>query len=55
MGESFGMKREEATPERMVAALKKIGFNYVFDTDLSADLTIMEEGSELFRAAFTRR
>ena len=30
----------------MVAALKKIGFDYVFDTDFSADLTIMEEASE---------
>ena len=36
-----------ATEGRMVAALKKIGFDYVFDTNFSADLTIMEEGNEL--------
>ena len=33
----------------MVAALKKIGFDYVFDTNFAADLTIMEEGSELLQ------
>ena len=32
---------------KMVSALRKIGFNYVFDTDFAADLTIMEEGTEL--------
>ena len=31
----------------MVSALRAIGFNYVFDTDFAADLTIMEEGTEL--------
>ena len=31
----------------MVAALRRIGFDYVFDTDFAADLTIMEEGHEL--------
>lgn len=31
----------------LVAALRQLGFDYVFDTQLSADLTIMEEGSEL--------
>lgn len=31
----------------MVTALKRIGFDYVFDTDFAADLTIMEEGTEL--------
>ena len=30
----------------MVSALRQIGFDYVFDTDFTADLTIMEEGSE---------
>lgn len=45
-GESFGLSREEATVERLVAALRKIGFDYIFDTNFSADLTIMEEGSE---------
>lgn len=45
-GESLGLSREEATMERLVAALRKMGFNYIFDTNFSADLTIMEEGSE---------
>lgn len=45
-GESLGLKPEEATTNRLVAALKSIGFDYVFDTDFAADLTIMEEGSE---------
>ena len=44
--EEAGIPREEATPERMAAALRRLGFDYVFDTDWSADLTIMEEGSE---------
>jgi len=46
-GDELGLSREEATVGRIAAALKKIGFNYVFDTSFSADLTIMEEGSEL--------
>ena len=44
--ESLGFTREEATPGRMAAALRRLGFDYVFDTTFSADLTIMEEGSE---------
>ena len=45
-GEALGMKREEATVGKIVDALRKIGFDYVFDTAFSADLTIMEEGAE---------
>ena len=45
-GEDLGLTREQATVGRMVAALRTLGFDYVFDTDFSADLTIMEEGSE---------
>ena len=44
--EYFGLPREKATIKLMAAALRKIGFDYIFDTDFSADLTIMEEGSE---------
>lgn len=44
--ESLGFSREEATPGRMAAVLRRLGFDYVFDTIFSADLTIMEEGSE---------
>jgi len=45
-GESLGLSREEATVECLVAALRRMGFDYIFDTNFSADLTIMEEGSE---------
>lgn len=44
--EESGLSREDATPGKLVAALKQIGFQYVFDTNYAADLTIMEEGSE---------
>ena len=44
--EGLGLSKEEATEKRMVAAVKALGFDYVFDTDFAADLTIMEEGSE---------
>ena len=44
--EAFNLPEELATTGRMVAALKAIGFDYVFDTNFTADLTIMEEGSE---------
>ena len=45
--ESLGLDRDAVTTGQLVAALKKIGFDYVFDTNFTADLTIMEEGSEL--------
>ena len=45
-GEEFKIDAEIATEGRLVAALKKMGFHYVFDTGFSADLTVMEEGSE---------
>lgn len=46
-GEDLGLTREQATVGKMVSALRTIGFDYVFDTDFAADMTIMEEGSEL--------
>ena len=46
-GEALAIPSNMATEKRMVATLKKIGFDYVFDTNFSADLTIMEEGNEL--------
>lgn len=52
--EQFGLSSEEATPERMVSTLREVGFDYVFDTDFAADLTIMEEGSE-FIERFTNK
>ena len=45
--ESLGLDRDAVTMGQLVAALKQIGFDYVFDTNFAADLTIMEEGSEL--------
>ena len=45
-GEIFGLSSEIATEKRLATALKRIGFDYVFDTNFSADLTIMEEGTE---------
>ena len=45
-GESLGLKREDATIKKLVSAIRKMGADYVFDTVFSADLTIMEEGSE---------
>ncbi len=45
-GESLGLTHEEATPGLMANALRKIGFDYVFDTDFAADLTILEEANE---------
>ena len=52
--ESFDIPAKLATTGRMVAALKSVGFDYVFDTNFAADLTIMEEGSE-FVERFTHR
>lgn len=47
LGEEFGMEPGTRVTGKMVTALKNLGFDYVFDTDFAADLTIMEEGSEL--------
>ncbi|MBQ2926355.1 MAG: (2Fe-2S)-binding protein, partial [Ruminiclostridium sp.] len=44
--EAFNLDPALATTGRMVAGLKALGFDYVFDTNFTADLTIMEEGSE---------
>lgn len=47
LGEEFGMAPGTIVTGKMVAALRRIGFDKVFDTDFAADLTIMEEGTEL--------
>ena len=52
--EQFGLTPGPETTGRMVTALKRLGFDYVFDTNFGADLTIMEEGSE-FVERFTHR
>ncbi len=46
LGADFGFGSQSVTG-KMVAALRQLGFDYVFDTDFAADLTIMEEGTEL--------
>ena len=45
-GEHLGLPREQATVRRLAAVLRSMGFDYVFDTAFSADLTIMEEAAE---------
>ncbi len=50
LGEGFGFEPGTACTGRMVTALRRLGFDAVFDTDLGADLTIVEEATE-----FTRR
>jgi NADP-reducing hydrogenase subunit HndD len=47
LGEEFGMEPGTLVTGKLVSALRALGFDYVFDTDFAADLTIMEEGTEL--------
>ena len=47
LGEEFGQEPGTLVTGKMVSALRRLGFDYVFDTDFAADLTIMEEGTEL--------
>ncbi len=47
LGEEIGLDPGALITGKMVAGLKQLGFDRVFDTDLAADLTIMEEGNEL--------
>lgn len=53
-GEGIGIAKTEATTGKLVSALRRIGFDYIFDTTYTADLTIMEEGSE-FIERFTHK
>ena len=46
LGEEFGLDPGSISTGKMVAALKALGFDYVFDTNFAADLTIMEESNE---------
>lgn len=47
LGEEFGLEAGTIVTGKLAAALRRLGFNFVFDTDFAADLTIMEEGTEL--------
>lgn len=49
LGEEFGMADGSFVEGKMVALLRKLGARYVLDTNFSADLTILEEGTELIR------
>jgi NADP-reducing hydrogenase subunit HndD len=49
IGEEFGMKIGSLVTGKMVAALRRVGFDKVFDTDLGADITIMEEATEFIK------
>ncbi|NLG11243.1 MAG: 2Fe-2S iron-sulfur cluster binding domain-containing protein [Coriobacteriaceae bacterium] len=52
--DGLDMPQEEATVGRMIGTLRMLGFDYVFDTDFAADLTVMEEASE-FLERFTHK
>ncbi|MBN2259749.1 MAG: iron hydrogenase small subunit [Clostridiales bacterium] len=47
IGEMFGMEAGSVTTGQLAASLRRLGFDGIFDTDFAADLTIMEEASEL--------
>lgn len=47
IGEEFGLEPGEVSTGKLYTALRRLGVDYVFDTNFGADLTIMEEGSEL--------
>ncbi|OPZ60205.1 MAG: NADP-reducing hydrogenase subunit HndC [Deltaproteobacteria bacterium ADurb.Bin510] len=49
LGEEFGMAPGTLVTGKMIAALRRLGFDKVFDTNFTADLTIMEEGNELLK------
>jgi NADP-reducing hydrogenase subunit HndD len=47
LGEEFGLAPGNLVTGKLTSALRRLGFDHVFDTDFAADLTIMEEGTEL--------
>ena len=49
LGEAFGMAPGALSTGKIYAALRRLGFKYVFDTNFSADVTIMEEGTEFIK------
>ena len=49
LGEAFGMRPGELSTGKIYAALRRLGFKKVFDTNFSADVTIMEEGTEFIK------
>jgi NADH-quinone oxidoreductase subunit G len=55
ISEEFGMKPGTVSTGRMINALRQLGFDYVFDTNFAADLTVMEEGAELLARIGSRQ
>jgi NADH-quinone oxidoreductase subunit G len=55
ISEEFGMKPGTISTGRLINALRKLGFDYVFDTNFGADLTIMEEGTEFLARLQSRQ
>jgi NADH-quinone oxidoreductase subunit G/NADP-reducing hydrogenase subunit HndD len=53
IGEEFGLPAGSLVTDEMVTGLRRLGFDRVFDTDFTADLTIMEEGHELIHRLTT--
>lgn len=53
IGEEVGLEPGQVSTGQLVAALRRLGFDKVFDTDFAADLTIMEEGNELLQRLTT--
>lgn len=49
LAEDFGMDSGDLVDGKMITALRQLGFDHVYDTNFTADLTIMEEGSELIK------
>ncbi|SFD24230.1 [FeFe] hydrogenase, group A [Clostridium uliginosum] len=49
LGEEFGMRPGENVMDKIAAAMRRIGFDEVYDTSLSADLTIVEESKEFLK------
>jgi iron-only hydrogenase group A len=49
ISEGFNLKPGEISPQKLVTGLRNLGFAYVFDTVFSADVTILEEGTELLQ------
>ena len=54
LAEEFGLKPGTVFTKQIYAALRRLGFKTVFDTNFSADLTIMEEGTELLKRLTTK-
>jgi NADH-quinone oxidoreductase subunit G/NADP-reducing hydrogenase subunit HndD len=53
LGEEFGLKPGTVVIGKIFAAMRKLGFDHIFDTDFGADLTIMEEGNEFIKRVKT--